>query len=112
MIGYCQTCGMKRTMNKVYTDALPNGVLVHKGICEVCTSRIWKALKDEEIMVTLVGRRFPKKVYVGKYTPKKLCIIQNKTVKTLKKLKQEVKENEKNINEFTASGNLHPAHAG
>ena len=122
-MGYCQECGKKEEMKDIYTDRLPNGSFVHRGIGEVCGSRIWKNIKDEEILVTKPGRRIPKEVYVRKLTPKVLYttkvgqkIWEGKKfyineleieVKTLKELKREVRENEKMVSS-SLRGSVNP----
>lgn len=90
--GYCQDCGKMVEMFHVETVQLSNLVFVHTGKCS-CSGRIYKSISDENIIINKRGHKYPKTVYQGKRTPRRLIedhngqtIINNgKTIKTKSK---------------------------
>lgn len=110
MIGYCQDCSKNREMKEVETVQLRNSSYVHKGACVKCEGLMYKSLRDTDLIVTKSRRFYPKEIYVGKNTPKRILkvdvgqtiieknkkkVLSGKGFETLEELKKKEKENEK-----------------
>lgn len=82
MQGYCQSCGQMVDMENVQTVRLPNLSFIQKGICirKDCLGVIFKRIEDHEIIINAAGHKFPKEVYVGPETPKKLFEDNGQTI--------------------------------
>src|SRR3989338_389747 len=74
MQGYCQSCGQIVDMENVQTVRLPNLSFIQKGVCsrKDCLGVIFKLIEDHEIIINAAGHKFPREVYVGPETPRKL----------------------------------------
>lgn len=71
MMIYCMNCkDIKETVN-LQTMQLPNLSFVHKGSCSVCGEVVQKKVADRDIVVDS-GRHYPKRVFSGDRTPKKI----------------------------------------
>ena len=76
MNGYCQNCSMIVEMNSVETIKLQNQSFIHRGYCSIpkCDGVIFVKIYDQEVIIVDSGLKYPKEVFVGEKTPKRLVI--------------------------------------
>lgn len=76
MNGYCQNCFMIVEMVNVETVKLPNQSFIHRGYCTTpkCDGIIFVKIYDHEVIIVDNGLKYPKEVFVGEKTPKRLVI--------------------------------------
>jgi hypothetical protein len=114
LYGYCSRCQKIVRLIDIQTIRLPNLNYVHRGRCaeKGCENLIFKKIYDGDLIIDEVGHRYPKQVFVGESTPKKILndrrgqklIYKDKIVETtpesgkiitIEDIKQGVKANEK-----------------
>ena len=76
MEGYCQNCFEIVEMINVETVKMPNQSFVHRGFCSKpkCDGAIFVKIYDHEIILADTGLKYPKDIFVGSRTPKRLLI--------------------------------------
>jgi hypothetical protein len=79
MLGYCQECKINVDVKTGdgQTIKLPNLNYVHKGKCPSCGGPVFRKVQDKDLIVNASGHRFPKTVFVGPNTPKRLVEDEN-----------------------------------
>lgn len=63
-------------MSNVETIKMPNQSFVHRGICTTpkCGGIIFVKIYDQDVIIVYDGLKYPKEVFVGEKTPKRLVI--------------------------------------
>lgn len=112
MTGYCQDCQKTVEMEEVQTIQLPNLDFVHQGICttEDCGAKIYRFLRDSEILVSEGGKKYPRFIFAlgrkefkkrswigldGQTVVLKDSIVRKSAggvIRTLKSIRKEVQE--------------------
>ena len=73
MNGYCMSCKRMQGMNNISTRKALNGKFVYHGECSGCGQGIVKQVKaNQQIQEQKSKTSFPKEIYAGKGTHKKL----------------------------------------
>lgn len=95
MNGYCQNCFMIVEMSNVETVKMPNQSFIQRGYCTTpkCDGVIFVKIYDHELIIVDSGLKYPKEVFVGEKTPKRLVIdevgqtifIKDEVIKTIPK---------------------------
>ena len=76
MEGYCQNCFKIVEMKDVETVKIPNQAFIHRGFCSQpkCDGVIFVKIYDQDVILADSGLKYPKEVFVGLRTPKRLLI--------------------------------------
>ncbi len=76
MEGYCQNCFEIVEMINVETVKMPNQSFIHRGFCSKpkCDGVIFVKIYDQDVILADTGLKYPKEVFVGVTTPKRLLI--------------------------------------
>lgn len=61
-------------MNNVETVKMPNQGFIQRGICNQCDGLIFVKVYDQDLIITDGGHKYPKEIFVGSKTPKRLLI--------------------------------------
>jgi hypothetical protein len=70
--GYCTYCKRRRRVIEVSTEKMPNGSYLHTGKCLVCRSRIFKKIKEGDMVEIRRNIRVPQRIFMGARTSKRL----------------------------------------
>lgn len=98
MKGYCQTCAKHSDMIDIQTIELGSLDYVQEGKCQMCSGVVWHFVNDDETLVTDQGQKYPRDIYPGDKTPSKLIKFkQNKIIKTLKKIKEGMRDEKNSV---------------
>lgn len=76
MEGYCQNCFEIVEMINVETVKMPNLSFIHRGFCSKpkCDGVIFVKIYDQDVILADTGLKYPKEIFVGEKTPKRLLV--------------------------------------